>query len=196
MISVLGGVLIDDIREASTATHLIAGEKGSTLLRTPKLMIGLCVTSNVVSIDWLLQSAMKNTVLPAQDYLLLRDRKAEKRYNFSMRKTLQRGDLLRKRGATLLEGRSVYVCKGVAGKKAPPTEELKLIVEAAGGIWLSGPSKLRGLQGNDALIITSDPVDKRQLTPRDVAKAIKEGVRHFTTSWFFQCIVTQEVSGI
>lgn len=191
MINTLRGDLIEDIQEASTATHVIASEQGKSLLRTSKLMISLCSTSNVVSVDWLTQSAKKRKILSCEKFLLLNDTAAEEKYDFSMADTLKRGTELRASGSTLLKGTCVYVCKGVAGKRAPPTEEFKLIVEAAGGRWLA--TMLRD-NTEGVLIITSDPPQKKQLTARDVKKAINAGAAHVTTTRLFQCIIRQEMS--
>jgi hypothetical protein len=97
---------------------------------------------------------------------------------------------------TLFAGYSIYICKGVAGHKAPPAKELQLIVEGAGGEWLKSLTKVKKEDAKTTLIITSDPPEKKQLNAKDVAKALKAGVRHFTTTWLFDCIISQEITGL
>lgn len=196
MIRAIRGDFIENVNDSATATHVIAGDDETSLRRTPKLMIGICQTSNIVHVNWLIQSAKARMALPCNDYLLLNDREAEKKFGFSMRKTLRRGDELRQKGESLLGGYSVYICKGVAGNKAPPEEELRLIVEGAGGTWLSTLTVSSKKDAKSTLLITSDPPDKKQLRASDVANAVKQGARHFTTGWLFDGIIAQEMSGL
>lgn len=81
----LGGVLLEKIEDAASATHIIAGDGKASLRRTPKLMIGLCKTTNIVNLEWLVKSAKSRKVLPANNFRLLSDKEAEKQYHFSMR---------------------------------------------------------------------------------------------------------------
>lgn len=163
------------------------------LRRTPKQMIALCSTSNVVSMKWLNDSAKKRKALSTRGYLVLHDKEAENIYSFSMRETLRNGDRLRKQGKTLLDGRRVFVCKGVAGNKAPKEIELKMIINAAGGRWVSSLSQLNGVASETAIIITSDPPPKSQLSNKEVVKAINNGISHFSTSWLFNSLLCQEL---
>jgi hypothetical protein len=156
-------------------------------------MIALCNTSNIVSLKWLDDSARKRKPLSTTDYLVLDDVEAEAKYHFNMRRTLQNGDSLRQSGETIFNGRHVFVCNGVAGKKAPPEDELKQIVAAAGGKWISDASRLMQFRNEDAMIITSDPPAKGQLSTKYVANAIRAGIRHYSTSWLFNCLLCQEL---
>lgn len=146
----------------------------------------------MVNIKWLKDSAKKRKALPTREYLVLNDVEAERKYGFNMRNTLQNGDDLRREGQTILNGCQVFVCKGVAGNKAPPEHELKLIIDAAGGKWIRTLPALKKLDVDNAIIITSDPPDKGQLSTKNVAKAIEYGILHYTTSWLFNCLLRQE----
>mmetsp|Transcript_826 Transcript_826/g.1350 ORF Transcript_826/g.1350 Transcript_826/m.1350 type:complete len:569 (-) Transcript_826:425-2131(-) len=200
-IKAIGGVILDKTEDAASATHVIATNGKEALRRTPKLMIALCKTSNIVSMKWLNDSAKKRKALATRNYLLLNDKVAERTYTFCMRETLRNGDRLRRENRTILDGRSIYVCKGVAGNKAPKEKELKLIIDAAGGQWVSSLLQLKNLEGhgdrNDgdssAIIITSDPPSKGQLSNKDVARSIKNGATNCTTSWLFNCLLRQEI---
>ena len=195
MIAAIGGELIESVEEARNSTHVIAGDDSSSLRRTPKVMIGICTTSNIVHMDWLTTSAKKRLAQPCRDFLLLNDTKAEMAYDFNMRETLSNGLRMRKKGISLLNGKSVVICQGVAGNMAPPENELKLIVEAAGGQWINA-SALEKFKSNQAIIITSNPATKRQISTKDIAKAIKHGIQHRPTSWLFDCIMKQQLSDL
>ena len=108
------------------ATHVIVSDGVVKLRRTPKLMICVCRTPQILSIEWLEQSAASQRVLDTDGYLLLNDREAEKRYNFSMEETIRHGTLARKKRGGVLGGWSVYICAGVAGNRAPTMKELHL----------------------------------------------------------------------
>ena len=191
-IKAIGGDILETTADAMNATHVIASEGDESIRRTPKLMIALCKTSNIVSMKWLEDSAKKRKALPTTQYLVLNDVEAERKYDFNMSNTLQNGDQLRREGHTIFNDCQVFVCKGVAGNKAPPEHELKLIVEAAGGKWIRTLPALKKLDVANTIIITSDPPDKGQLSAKNVAKAIASGIRSYTTSWLFNCLLRQE----
>jgi hypothetical protein len=139
----LGGQLLETAADAHLATHVIVSDGKESIRRTPKLMIAMCKTSNVVSLRWLEDSARQRRVLSPSQYLVLNDTVAEQLYKFNMRKALQNGDELRQRGDTLFRGRHIWVCPGVAGHRAPPEEEMKLMIAAAGGLWIRSSSNLK-----------------------------------------------------
>ena len=76
---------MDDVMEAGSVTHIIASEKNNSIRRTPKLMIGICNTRNIVTIDWLNESGKAKQALPVERYLILNDKEAERKYGFEMR---------------------------------------------------------------------------------------------------------------
>lgn len=204
MISKLGGTLLEDIKDAKTATHVIAADKKNSIgvRRTPKLLIGLSVTSNIVDLSWLLQSAKKKEVLDSESYLCC-DKEAEKNYEFSLKESCTRGDELRREGKALFDGYWIHVCKGVAGnktagKRTPPSDEVKLIVEGAGATWLPTLSpkmmEQHGVDASKVLIITSDPETKKEVGPKAVADALNSGAEKQTIAWLFKCIMTQKIT--
>lgn len=196
MIKRLGGLLLEDIADAHTVTHIIASDgKDSTLKRTPKLMIGICMTKNIVTKEWLLKSSKAGAPLPCDKFLVLHDTEAEKKYEFSMRQTLKRISNNLEKHASLLGGRSVFVCKGVAGNKAPSENELRMIIGAAGGTWLASLSAatIKDIDASRILLITSDPEQKKQVSPKPVANALRNGAAKCTTSFLFHAIMLQEL---
>ena len=192
MVNNLGAVLIDKIADAHTATHVIAFDDKTPMRRTPKLMIALsCKTKNIVRLQWLIESHAANELLPCEDFLAL-DKVAEKKYSFSMKKTLSIiGSRIDSDTPRLLEGWSVFVCKGVAGNQAPDAKELRLMVEAAGGSWLSSVTK-KGLDFSKLLIITSDPEESKQVSMKTVSGALENGAAKRTTSWLFDTLMKQD----
>ena len=198
MIASIGGVLIEKVEDAHTATHVIAGDDKNSLRRTPKLMIGMCRTSNIVYLDWLIKSAKSREPLACKDFLLLKDKTAERKYGFKMRESLQRGETLRQNDAFLLSGYWVYVCDGVAGNKAPPEKELELIVGGAGGTWLTsiGARVMKDLDATKLIIISPEKPNKKKSKSsekKDVEKAIKLGAQEHPASWLFDSIINQKL---
>ena len=192
MVQSLGAVLVNDIVDAHTATHVIAYNDQTPMRRTPKLMISLsCKTRNIVRLQWLIESHAANEILPCEAFLAV-DKEAEKKYSFSMKKTLSiivnriDSDMPR-----LLEGWSVFVCKGVAGNRAPEAKELRLMVEAAGGSWLATCTK-KGIDFSKLLIITSDPEQTKPVPVKSVSGALENGASKRTTTWLFDAFMKQE----
>jgi len=126
MIETIGAEYIESVEDAHMATHVIVSDGVVKLRRTPKLMICVCRTPQILSIEWLEQSAASQRVLDTDGYLLLNDREAEKRYEFTMEDTIRNGILARKKRGGVLGGWSVYICSGVAGNRAPTMKELHL----------------------------------------------------------------------
>jgi hypothetical protein len=195
MIKRLGGVLLDDIKDAHTATHVISSDGKESIRRTPKLMIGICRTGSIVNKQWLLDSSKQGRFLPCDDFLILNDSEAEAKYDFSMRDTLERISSNIDQGTKLLGGWCIYVCKGVAGNKAPSEDELRLIVEAAGGTWLSSlnAAGMKDVDVSRLLVVTGDPETKKQLSPKLVVTALSGGAVKRTTSWLFHAVMAQHL---
>jgi hypothetical protein len=192
------GNLITELTLAYTVTHVIVSDGSGSLRRTPKLLIGLCRTYNIVSLRWLQDSYQKGYAIPCDKYLVLNDRKAESSYDFSMQKTLERVKQRMNTGKYLLHGWSVHICRGVAGNKAPSTPELKLIVQAAGAEWIAklttsmveSPDKCKRI-----LIITSKPDDKPENKSKrtNITTAILNGAAKRSIQWLLHSLMTQEV---
>ncbi|KAL7453021.1 hypothetical protein ACHAWC_007105 [Mediolabrus comicus] len=205
MIDHIGAILVDKIEDAASATHVIATDGKTKLRRTPKLMICMCRTSNILTIDWLEQSAKEQKVMDATPFLLLGDRgdrEAEKTYGFSMADTLKNGKVARQdRGGNgkvarqdrggVLGGWYIYICNGVAGNKAPSAKELKLLVDAAGATLLPSLSEKYVVDFAKTIVITSDPATKNQQKERGIDKVSSANQK--TTSWLFHTMITQTI---
>jgi hypothetical protein len=197
----IGGILLDKVSDAASATHVIAGSKGTRLRRTPKLMIGLCRTSNIVDLEWLLQSAKDRKPLPSKKFLLVKDGVAETQYDFNMRETLVRAGKLRSNGKIVLGTYCVFVCTGVAGNQSkdnrtPPLKEFRLILEAAGATWISSlPNSTSSSSIFSKVILIVSKVEreaKKQLSLKKVAEAVNKGAISQTTEELFHGIMTQK----
>lgn len=192
MIDDIGAQFVDSIEDAPTVTHVIASDGKSNVRRTPKLMICICKTSQILSSEWLEQSAKEQRVLDTDDFLLLGDKEAEQTYHFSMKETLNNGRKARlDRGGVLGEW-SIYICSGVAGNKAPSSKDLNIIVQATGATLLSSLKTI--VNPLKTIVITSDPGAQSQLKESGVAKAKGLGAKVLTTSWLFSTIITQQIS--
>lgn len=179
------------------ATHVIAGDSKRSLRRTAKLMAALCITSNILKAEWLEESFRSRGLLSCNHYLLLNDAKAESVYSFSMRTTLREGNERRTAGG-LLHGWSVYVCDEVAGNKAPKTDELKMMIYAAGGKWITHDDIPVPITDDPThvIVLTSDPPLQSQLDDTHAQIAADNGAGFFTTSWLFDCMMHQKLFGI
>eukprot|EP01082_Thalassiosira_pseudonana_P003977 g2967.t1 g2967 contig12:1169612-1173956(+) len=193
MLDSIGAKLVDSLEEAPTATHVIASDGKTKLRRTPKLMICICKVSKILSIEWLEKSFAAQRVLDTDNFLLLGDKEAEKAYNFSMKETLVNGEVARENGG-VLGGWSVFVCPGVAGNKAPSTQEFNLILKAAGATVLKSLSKSDTSDPTKTIVITSEPSTKAQLSVCGVERVSKLGAKIFPAPWLFHTIITQKLS--
>ncbi len=196
MIETIGAEYVESIEEAHTATHVIATDGTTALRRTPKLMICICRVAKILSIEWLEQSSKERRILDTHYFLLLGDREAEKRYDFSMKETIRNGLLARKRRGGVLGGWFVYICSGVAGNRAPHMKELHLIIEAGGGQVLKSLTNMKSFDPLKTIVLTSEPSTKSQLKERGVAKVESLGAKILSTSWLFHTIITQKLVDI
>jgi hypothetical protein len=198
MIKRIGGLLLDkNVEDSVDATHVIAGSKNTSMRRTPKLMIGLCKTNNIVDLEWLVQSAKQRKVLPSKDFLLVNDEKAETQYKFKMHTSLMRAGKMRCNGKTLFGGYSVYCCSGVAGNKkkgnmTPPAKELRLILESAGATWQASLPKKGDFIRIIILVSKVESEAKKQLSGKKVVEAMEKGALAKTTEKIFHSIMQQE----
>ena len=135
-------------------------------------------------------------MLPFNHYLLLNDEASETKYAFTLKQTLRNG-VQRRREGGLLSKWSVYFCKDVAGNKAPKEDELYHIIHAAGGVVIDTHEPFKKPYDKEhVLVITSDPPLDSQTYDINGSKLSNEGAGMFTTSWLFDCIMHQSLTGI
>ncbi len=185
----------DDVLKA---THVIAGDTNHPMRRTPKLMAALCRTTNILSLDWLKDSYKQKSLVACSHYnLLIHDPTLEEMYNFSMKTTLREGNQRYSEGG-LFNGWLIYISNNVAGNRAPKREELEMIIQAAGGTMIDH-SDLPLSYGKDrshVIVITSDPPLPEQVGNILGRELAHDGAGFFSTTWLFQCIMQQKLSGI
>ena len=196
MIDTIGAEIVESIEEAHTATHIIVTDGATKFRRTPKLMVCICKSPNIIKLEWLEQSAKEQRVLDTAPYLLVGDKEAEKHYSFSMKETIQNGIQVRETTGGVLGGLYVYICSGVAGNRAPSTKELNLIIEAAGGKVLSSLATCKLLDPAKTIVLTSDPSTPSQLREPGVRNILKLGGKTMKTSWLFHVIITQCINPV
>jgi len=194
MCSILGIEIVDD---PLLATHVIAGDGEHKIRRTAKLMASLCVTPNIMRLDWLEDSYKSIQIMSPNPYLLLNDRVAEKAYGFSMKMTLREGNERRNEGG-LLYGWKILVCDGVAGNKAPKESELQMMIKAAGGQWITTSDIPIPVEEDPThvIVLTSDPATPDQRDNENAQVAAENGAGFFTTSWLFDSMMHQKLFGI
>ena len=111
---------------------------------------------------------------------------------------------MRSKGESLLGGLDVHVCSGVAGNKqkgnmTPPAKEFRLIVEAAGGKWLTSVPdvKKKGVDCTKMILVVSK-VEKeatKSLKSKRAADAKANGAISMTTEQLFASMMTQQLDG-
>lgn len=194
MCSILGIEIVDD---PLIATHVIAGDGEHKIRRTAKLMASLCVTPNIMRLEWLEDSYKAITIMAPNHYLLLNDRAAEKSYSFSMKMTLREGNERRNEGG-LLYGWKILVCDGVAGNRAPKESELHMMIKAAGGKLITTDDIPIPVEEDPThvIVLTSDPATPDQRDNEKAQVAAENGAGFFTTSWLFDSMMHQKLFGI
>jgi pSer/pThr/pTyr-binding forkhead associated (FHA) protein len=168
------------VTSPTTATHVITLPM---LKRTPKLMIALNSGAKyVVHLKWLEDSAKAGQPIDidlnsarGRSYIVV-DKAKEKLWGFSMISTLQ----------TISQGMCCgnvfanylfFITKGVCESVAPPSVEMRAIIESGGGQWLDSINQLKsnsGLKSENLLVISEQSVAKRELN-KTVLTAAKNG---------------------
>ena len=212
MIKKLGGILYENIGDASKATHLIIDVRDDgkpKLIRTPKFMIGVAQGCDIVHINFYKDSIINNEFMDGEKYLLwnMTDKKVkneltafEKKYNFRLQESIATARRLRARNQLLLSGINVYICPGVAGKndpnnRTPIASEFRAILEGAGATVIKNlPDSFEDI--SKTIIITSQ-VDKEASKQKKTALAKRaqqtENVVVLTTTQIFDSITAQKL---
>lgn len=188
---------IEIVSDPTMCTHAIVGDADNHIRRTAKLMAVLCVTPNILRSDWLDDCYKHKLIISPSHHTLLNDHLAEKAYSFSMKQTIKEGNERRLSGG-LFNGWHIMFCEGVAGNKAPKEADLRLLVTAAGGIWLEASNVPVPLEEDPShvIVITSDPATPEQVNDEKARTAAENGAGFFTTSWLFDCFMHQKITGI
>lgn len=113
----LGGELTDSVQEA---THLVADKAR----RTIKLLCAVARGLPVISVGWLEACRRASTFVEDTKHII-RDKETEKKWGYSLTNSIEVA-----RGKPLFQGKKFYI---TAHNKSPKLEDLKAVIEAAGG---------------------------------------------------------------
>mmetsp|Transcript_487 Transcript_487/g.832 ORF Transcript_487/g.832 Transcript_487/m.832 type:complete len:1437 (-) Transcript_487:2081-6391(-) len=188
---------IELVNDPTQCTHAIVGDADNHIRRTAKLMAVLCVTPNILRSEWLDDCYKHRLIISPSHHTLLNDHLAEKAYCFSMKQTIKEGNERRQSGR-LFNGWYIMFCQGVAGNKAPKESDLRMLVDASGGTWLDSSNVPVPIDEDPShvVVITSDPATPEQVNDEKAMTAAENGAGFFTTSWFFDCLMHQKLTGI
>lgn len=188
---------IEIVNDPTMCTHAIVGDADNHIRRTAKLMAVLCVTPNILRSEWLDDCYKHRLIISPSHHTLLNDHLAEKAYCFSMKQTIKEGNERRQSGG-LFSGFHIMFCEGVAGNKAPKESDLRMLVRASGGTWLESSNVPVPIEDDPShvIVITSDPATPEQVNDEKAMTAAENGAGFFTTSWFFDCLMHQKLTGI
>lgn len=171
----ISATLITEISEAHLASHVLVNEK---FKRTPKLFVGLCVTPNVVSLKWLIDSANAGTMLDCKRYAVISS-------EVSSNITSNLG-----RGEGVLHGWTVCFSPGISSKtEFPPKNERVYLIEAAGGKIVDNLPRSAAFE--KLLVITSDPEKSSQT--KFAQAAVVNGARKRTVTWLKELMLSQKL---
>lgn len=114
------------------ATHVVASSTKDKMpfKRSAKVMAAISFCPRIVDMAWLVESAAAGVALD-EDAYIVRSPEAEERYGFKM-------DAALADKSKVLAGLSVHCTEVPKGVKAPPPDDMKLIVESAGKSHPSG----------------------------------------------------------
>ena len=187
----LGMTLLDTENpvEWGKVTHLLVDEKVNTK-RTAKVMVGICRAKHVCTTAWLQTCLENDQVQPLPSLVDPKVRTNPEPNKRITNESLERALELRRAGKYILSDCAVSVCKRVAGEKAPSLDELRCMVENAGGIFLGEFVPEKTIQGKHTIVITSDPCTRTQ---KKSLETRGEGVITKTTSWLFDTLMLQQL---
>ncbi|CAK8543150.1 unnamed protein product [Lathyrus sativus] len=166
----LGGTVAAD---GSTATHVITGKVRKTL----NFCTALCSGAWVVSSSWLKESFRTGKfvdesphILNDEDYLL--------KYRLDLRSAVFRAKAC---PHALFKGYNICIAANVQS----PVETLSAIVSSAGGNVISGLEKVNEV--STTIFVTCEEDIKEAMM------ASKKGIRTFSSDWFMNCVMRQEL---
>ncbi|XP_030520551.1 uncharacterized protein LOC115734104 isoform X1 [Rhodamnia argentea] len=166
----LGGVVASD---GSTSTHMVTGK----VRRTLNFCTALCSGAWILSPLWLKESFHEGRFVDELPYIL-----DDKDYTLKYRSELK-GAVMRGKGrpGALLEGYNVCMSAHVQ----PPIKTLTAIAIAAGGTIIRQLDKLNDLSKTIFIACEEDM--------EEALVAVKKGAWTFSSDWFMQCIMRQEL---
>ena len=117
--------------------------------RTAKFLYALNKGVEIVSFKWVIDSLNNGRILPTEDYPYS-DSGSERKWNYKLQRSLE---LARRNQPGFLQDRKIWMAKTVV----PSYEDLKLVVESAGGTLVASKPK----EFKDDLIVIMNEDDNR-----------------------------------
>ncbi|CAJ2671573.1 unnamed protein product [Trifolium pratense] len=166
----LGGTIASD---GSTTTHVVTGQVRKTL----NFCTALCSGAWVVSSSWLKESFRKGRFVDESPHIL-NDKDYLLKYNSDLRSAVFRAKAC---PHALFKGYNICIAANV-GTSA---KTLSAIVRSAGGNVISGLEKVN--EGSITIFVTCEE------DIEETIMASKKGIRTFSSEWFMNCVMRQEL---
>ncbi|EFW23239.1 hypothetical protein D8B26_006740 [Coccidioides posadasii str. Silveira] len=185
------GIMV--VQDASKCSHLAA----PSILKTQKFVNALAYAPKIINCDFITDCVKKDELLDPNKYKL-RDKKSEKKYEFSLDQALQRAEKNQNR---LLQGRTIFCVETIHGG----FDVFKSIIETNGGqcaMYRGRPLTIAGRRGADGgeahkeevYLISGGDKSHVKLWPRfqtmvQDARKVPKIVR---TDWLLEIAMSQE----
>ncbi|XP_057489616.1 uncharacterized protein LOC130775524 isoform X1 [Actinidia eriantha] len=166
----LGGTVTS---EGSLSTHVVTGKVRKTL----NFCTALCSGAWIISPNWLKESFRKGRFVDEMPFIL-KDEDYELKYRIDLKDAVQRA---RQNPRALLHG--FKVC--LTAHLQPPVGTLSAIVRSAGGNVIRGLDKVN--PASKAIFLACEEDMEESMS------AIKKGIWTFSSEWFMNCIMRQEL---
>ncbi|KAL7225344.1 hypothetical protein ACSBR1_020676 [Camellia fascicularis] len=166
----LGGAVTSD---GSLSTHVVTGKARKTL----NFCTALCSGAWIISPNWLKESFREGRFVDEMPFLL-KDDDYESRYRIELKAAVLRA---RESPQALLK--SYNIC--FASHLQPPVRTLSAIVKSAGGNVIRGLDKANHTSKTIFLACEDDM--------EEALSAAKKGIWTFSSEWFMNCIMRQEL---
>ncbi|GAB2267168.1 hypothetical protein Dimus_002152 [Dionaea muscipula] len=166
----LGGAVTTD---GSLATHVLTGKVRKTL----NFCTALCLGAWILSPSWLKASFHESRFVDEMPFIL-EDEEYLLKFRIDLKETVKRA---RKSPKALLKGYQIYLSAHVL----PPLHILSTIVLSAGGNVIDGLDEVHD-KTRAILVACEEDVEEALL-------AVRIGVPTFSSNWFINCIMKQEL---
>ncbi|XP_028057198.1 uncharacterized protein LOC114261186 isoform X5 [Camellia sinensis] len=157
----------------SLSTHVVTGKARKTL----NFCAALCSGAWIISPNWLKESFREGGFVDEMPFLL-KDDDYESRYRIELKAAVLRA---RESPQALLKGYNICF----AAHLQPPVRTLAAIVKSAGGKVIRGLDKVNHTSKTIFLACEDDM--------EEALSAAKKGVWTFSSEWFMNCIMRQEL---
>ncbi|XAR68461.1 hypothetical protein NMG60_11003576 [Bertholletia excelsa] len=166
----LGGAVTTD---GSLCTHVVTGQ----VRRTLNFCTALCSGAWIISPSWLKESFRKGRFVDEMPFIL-KDEDYKLRYRIELKDAVQRA---RESPKALLHGYKICLAAHVQ----PPLRTLLAIIKSAGGNVIHRLDKADHASKTIFLACEEDM--------EEALSAVKKGIPTFSSDWFMNCIMRQEL---